>query len=355
VVKAPVRHLHRLKGRWYWIPSKSAKKLGFRSAPLGADLHKATQQAEELNKQLDAERDHIPAKARPRSVADLIQAYRSSPQFEDRAPKTRKDYGAILDRIEEKAGKIMVADIQRDELVEMYAKLRKSTGEAMAAAMMRVWRILLGFAWDSGWRKDNPAKGMKLKTLTPRGQKWLEHQVRTLRDQAEKEGLFSMSLAVDIAYDLAQRQGDVIALRWPQWTGAGFVLRQGKTNTPVAVPVSARVALLLNAMIPTGGPILICETTNAPWKLDHFRHEFARIRKAAGLPADLQYRDLRRTALTEAGAAGATDAELQAVGGHKSRDMLSTYVVPTPEMATAAQTKRWAKKSTESKPDDEPV
>lgn len=354
-MKAPVRHLHRLKGRWYWIPSKSAKKLGFKSAPLGADLHKATQKAEELNKQLDAERERIPTKARPRSIADLVETYRGSPQFEDRAPKTRKDYGAILDRIKAKYGRVMVASIERDEVVEMYAKLRTSTGEAMAAAIMRVWRILLGFAYDSGWRKDNPAKGLKLKTIAPRDQKWSEAQVRTFCDQAEKEGLFSMSLAVDIAYDLAQRQGDVIKLRWPQWTGGGFVLRQGKTKTPVAVPVSPRVALLINAMIRTDGEILICEKTNAPWKLDHFRHEFARIRKAAGLPSDLQYRDLRRTALTEAGAAGATDAELQAVGGHKSRDMLSTYVVPTPEMAASAQSKRWAKKSTESKPDQDPV
>lgn len=55
------------------------------------------------------------------------------------------------------------------------------------------------------------------------------------------------------------------------------------------------------------------EATGRPYQKFHFGHEFARIRALAQLPAELQFRDLRRTAATELGAAGATDDEIRAV------------------------------------------
>ena len=64
--------------------------------------------------------------------------------------------------------------------------------------------------------------------------------------------------------------------------------------------------------------IIVSETTGLPYKADHFRHEFARIRELSGIPTTLQFRDLRRTAATEMGEAGATDDELRAMTGHMS-------------------------------------
>ena len=69
-------------------------------------------------------------------------------------------------------------------------------------------------------------------------------------------------------------------------------------------------------------------------------HEFARIRALAELPAELQFRDLRRTAATELGTAGATDDEIRAVTGHRSRNVVAVYVRPDDRMAKAVQRKR---------------
>jgi hypothetical protein len=86
--------------------------------------------------------------------------------------------------------------------------------------------------------------------------------------------------------------------------------------------------------------VIVSEATKRPYVGDHFRHEFARIRTEASLPNDLQFRDLRRTALTNAGDNGATDDELRALSGHMSRDVLSVYVVPIGAQPGAAQRKR---------------
>ena len=66
------------------------------------------------------------------------------------------------------------------------------------------------------------------------------------------------------------------------------------------------------------------------------------IARAAGIPDDLQLRDLRRTAATEAASAGATPWELMALGGWQNPNSMRPYLVRTPEQAASIQAKREA-------------
>ena len=342
-----VRHLHKIKGRWYWIPSKTAKALGFSSEPLGSEIRAATKRAEELNAQLDAERVRkSPARVAQGTVAALIKRYLASPLFLDRSETTQKGYRQILNRIEKKAGDVDVSGISRADVVNTYDKLREKHGEAGAAAMMRVWRILLGYAYDIGWRPDNPAKGLRLRTLAPRRQVWTAEEVRAFCKAAAEEKRDSMALAVELAYDIGQRQGDILTLTWGQYDGSAFTIRQAKTGSPVVASVSPEMQSRLADVKRRGVQVVVSEATNLPYKKDHFAHEFARIRNLAGLPNDLQFRDLRRTAATEMGQAGATDDQLRAQTGHRSRNVVAVYVVPDGTMSAAAQQRRqeWKKK-----------
>lgn len=345
-----MRHLHKVHGRWFWVPSKSAKDLGFRSVPLGTDQSAAALKAEELNAKLDAERAAVKAgtaaaaHVQSGTVAALIKAYLRSPGYADLADRTRRDYATILRRIENKAGAVPVAGITRPDLIKTYDKLRTAHGEAMAAAMMRVWRLLLSYAHDSGWRPDNPALKFRLKTLRPRQVVWTPEQVTAFTIAATAAGRRGLALAVELAYDIGQRQGDIRTLTWDQFTGSAFLLRQAKTGTPVHAALSAEMAARLTALAPAAdqrrGVPVITNTRGVPYGQHGFSHEFAKIRAEAGLPDTLQFRDLRRTAATEMGEAGATDDELRAMTGHLSRNVVAVYVKPTPTMAEAAQTKR---------------
>ncbi len=66
--------------------------------------------------------------------------------------------------------------------------------------------------------------------------------------------------------------------------------------------------------------------------------------EAASLPSNLQMRDLRRTGATEMAEAGATNAEMRSVTGHKTMDVLSIYVRTTQAQASSAVNKRFAAK-----------
>lgn len=82
------------------------------------------------------------------------------------------------------------------------------------------------------------------------------------------------------------------------------------------------------------------ERTKAPYS-DRLRNKvYHRVRDKAGLPDDLNFYDLRRTAATEMGNANCTEDEIRAVTGHVSRQIVSTYVNTTAKMAANAQAKR---------------
>lgn len=110
---------------------------------------------------------------------------------------------------------------------------------------------------------------------------------------------------MSLAYWLGHRQGDVLTLTWTaldvEWrktskTKARAVL------VPEAYPeLAAGLATERARQAESDTPsthVVVCEMTGRPWQEDTFRHEFRRIAKSAGIPHDLQFRDLRATAAT---------------------------------------------------------
>lgn len=349
MVTLRVRHLHQLKGRWYWIPSKSARELGFRPCPLGPDIHEARKTAERLNGQLDAERRKQTSseKVEQGTVKDLITRYRASNRYLKRAPETRKGYAYRLALIEQKAGGLKVKDIRRTDLVQTYEKLKAKYNPAMAASIMRVWRILMKHAYDIGWTEINHAAQIGIEAPESRATVWTPEEVNELIAVAIANGRLAVALAAKLAYHSGQRPTDVLGLSWSQWDGSGFWVKQSKTGERVFAPVSPVLAAELNAM-PKEGIYLVLTESKRPYARAHFSREFALVRALAQLTPDLQFRDLRRTAATELGRAGATDDEIRSVTGHRNRGTVAVYVRPDSTMSKAAQAKRFRDKSLNS-------
>jgi integrase len=353
MVTVRVRHLHQIHGRWYWIPSKSAKDLGFRSSPLGTDLFEARKKAERLNEQLDLERRKYaqPEKVEQGTVKDLIARYKKDDKYLKRALETRKGYAYRLKLIEEKAGDLKVAEIERVDLVKTYQALKDKYNAAMAASMMRVWRILMKHAYDIGWTAINHASEIGIEAPDSRSVVWTPEEVNELVAVAIANRRPSVALAARLAYDSGQRPTDVLRLTWSQWDGSGFWIKQSKTGQKVFAPVSPELASELSGM-KKEGIYVVLGANRRPYTRHSFSRAFAEIRAAAGLEASLQFRDLRRTAATELGRAGATDDEIRSVTGHKSRGVVSVYVRPDSTMSKAAQGKRFADKSLNSGKDE---
>ena len=88
--------------------------------------------------------------------------------------------------------------------------------------------------------------------------------------------------------------------------------------------------------------IFVNERTNKPWVESTLNKVHAEIRTAAGLRKELQLQDFRRTAQTEAGAAGGTVDEIRALAQHSTRRAGEYYVHPDKRYAAAVQKKRLA-------------
>ena len=82
--------------------------------------------------------------------------------------------------------------------------------------------------------------------------------------------------------------------------------------------------------------MVVSENTGRPYQESDFQHTFAEIRNGAGLPVDLQFRDLRRSLATALGAAGCTDDQIRSITGHQTREVVSIYVRPNDAFAKSA-------------------
>ena len=169
--------------------------------------------------------------------------------------------------------------------------------------MLRVLRLLLAFAVDEGEIERNPAEKMRLKVSAPRDQVWTPEQIEAFVTAANANGRASIGLAVLLGAGLGQREGDVLRLGWTQYDGASVRLRQRKTGKLIAVPAIADLRQALDA-----AP----RRRHRRGERDHrqalhrrqLHAPVPRDRRRGGAAGDLQFRDLRRTAvvfLAEAG------------------------------------------------------
>ena len=342
-VKMSVPRLRRIGGAYYWRPTPAIKDLGFENVALGKDLAKAVTQAERLNAAVNRAKAGKPAEPTPGSIAWVIRVMLTDPHFDQLAKGTRGVYRQVLGEIERSAGDIMAAAVTRKDLKETY-KAILPRGIRIAQEHMKVWRLIMGRAYDLDLRDDNPALKLGIKQPKPRRQLWSWDQVMVFCGAALRTGRESIFRAALIAYASGQRPGDVRLLALTRWDGEAIWLPQSKTGQEVAIQVED---WLQPSMTRWSDPrrlgalhFIINENTGRPYTETNFCHAFAAVRKAAGLPGDLQMRDLRRTALSEANAGGATIPDMQGLGGHKGLQTLPVYIVPTPERSAAAQVAR---------------
>lgn len=343
------------KGRWYWEPPLRLRRShGLEVRALGADQAAAWAHARKLNRDL-AGLD--PDQAPPGTVAWLFEQFFAGERFASLAPATQKDYRWLAKRLGEtrigstSLGRLSARALRSRHADRIYRLLRDASGHATAHYACRFARRV----WKWAGRRElvdahpNPWAGMELAGLPQRHQRWTADQVLAVVAKAVELGRASIGLAVLLAYWLGHRQSDVLALTWT-------VLDEGfrqTSKTGVRVPiVAAAYPELASALAAertrqeearlASTHVVVCEMTGRPWLPDTFRHEFRAIADAAGLPRELQFRDLRATATTELADAGADVVALSTHTGHLTVEMARRYTRRTADGFQRAAAQRLA-------------
>jgi hypothetical protein len=359
-----------IKGRrtYYWIPPRSLWKTGnFRFVTLGTDLSYAKAEAEQWNKKLEAYRgrmgDHKPklVDALPGTAAHLARSFEASVAFSRYALRTQQDYKGIYRRVEtlkfggrRMFGDLPVRQITKQMACRIYEHYKVSSGVCAANKIASAWHAAFRYGMRNvGGARFNPFSQLGKHSPPPRRQRWTHAQLEAFIQKADELGFPSIGRCALMCMELVQRPGDILSLTWAACSDhlGLWHIHQSKRGAEVWIPPTRRLGDVLESerwrlRSSNGNDIdhlLVCPTkTGKRWQRRNFTKSARLIARAAGIPDDLQIRDLRRTGATEGASAGATAWEMMAVGGWQHPSSIRPYFVHTSEQAAAFQEKREA-------------
>lgn len=368
--------------RHYWQPSSALRAAGWKPQRLPDDVNRADQMARELNEELAAWRVKMAdgaaaAPGSPRSgragppgtVRRLIHDYKTSKKYKRLEPKTREGYDWHLRTIDDWAGPEMVRAVTAKAGRKFYEAMFEVT-PSKANAVMRVLRLLFEFARRDDVITVNPFVKPGLFSIEKTGKPWPFEAVDYLVEVADELGRPSIGDAILIASYLGQREGDMITLPRPTWTGDTIVFRQNKTNAVVELPIGVvpRLDARIRAIIERHKDddaqpltLIVSEQTGGAYKQDNFRAWFTRVRDAAAGRAgawlvdyliagreknapdavwlhghELWFMHLRHTAVLRLSLAGCTHQQIAAITGWSQETVstiIDTYLRHTTELA----------------------
>ena len=349
---------------YFWTPPVSLQKAGiFRYKTLGTDFYAAVAKAHDWNAKLDAHRQtrNVPkpvlAVINPMTVGYLVRQFEASPKFARYALQTRQEYSRIYRSTETQIvsgdkmlGELLMSEVTRQLAFSYYESNVAEHGHDSANRTIAAYRVAFRYgAMKYSEITYNPFLQLDKISTPPRRQRWTNQQFVSFIEAANKLGYPSVGRCALMCMELVQRPGDILSLKWGAYQERERVwhIRQSKRGTVVRVPETKRLRAELLAVRRSINArdnfkdLFVCATvTGKRWHRRNFTKAARLIARAAGLPDDLQIRDLRRTAATEGASAGATTAELMAVGGWTNQASIRPYLVQTAGQAATFQTKR---------------
>ncbi|OCC05218.1 integrase [Labrys sp. WJW] len=274
------------------------------------------------------------------TLQSLVNAYQRSTDFLDRAPRTRADYIKQIKKIEAKFGTFPIAALPSPKTRGIFKDWRDelaATSRRQADYAWTVLALILAWAKDRGKCAANPCeRGGRVYSAERNDKIWTDEIEKTFREAAPAH----LHLALTLALWTGQRQGDLLRLTWSNYDGEWIRLRQSKTGTRVAIPVGAPLKEALDAeKARKRGALILLTAAGNKWTSDGFRTSWHKAAKKAGI-SGLTFHDLRGSAVTRLGIAGASVQEIATLTGLSLKDVQemldSHYLARDPTMAKNA-------------------
>ena len=220
-------------------------------------------------------------------------------------------------------------------------------------------KAALSAAWKYGMQRGivdtNPLSLVDTKSTKPRKVMWQREHVTTFLDVAYSDWRWrSIGLIVHMAYEWAQRVGDMRVLKWSSidLQAQRLDLTQSKRNADVHLPISDGLTKMLVQQRQDFGfqkyvaPRVVAQAGSySPYATEEIHKLINEVKTEANLPSELTAMDLRRTAITEMVEAGVDLLGVMQVSGHRNPQSVKPYLVNTFSGASAALAKRNGGKS----------
>jgi integrase len=260
----------------------------------------------------------------------LLFQFQESAEFQfGISPRTRKDYIKQIKRIERAFGDFPIKALSdprsRSVFLEWRDRLAQTSLRQADYAYGTLARIL-SWAHGRGLIAKNPcSKAGKLYRGSRADRIWDDEDVKRFLTTAPTY----LKLAMLLAVNTGQRQGDLLRLSWSAYDGTAIKLRQRKNGAYVPIPVSDALKNALDAA-PRRSPIMLTNSEGKPWSESGFQSAWGKATTRAGIQG-LTFHDLRGTAVVTLARAGCNEVEIYSITGHKPSDVqaiLTTHYLP---------------------------
>ena len=290
-------------------------------------------------------------------IKHLVDAYLGSRDFE-RVLASQDQYRywlrvlcdtAFVDR---SVGQLKYRQLTTPQAQMIYDTL-SDRGITFANRITGVTRKMFNYAKKYGIVDNNPWSSIQTLTPKPRKVMWQPQDIQRFLEIAySRFETRSVGLIAQMAYEWAQRIGDMRLLTWDSIDFENKVLNleQSKRRAVVHLPISDDLMYMLNQQNgefdwqPYVAPNLNSKDVDGynPYNIYNISRVAKRILSEAGLNEELRLSDLRRTATTEMVEAGVGIVQIMQVTGHQSPQSVTPYMKNTLTGATNALTLRSA-------------
>jgi len=301
--------------------------------------------------------------ARPKRNAllqELVDFYLHSKRFATLKNTTQVEYenhlkqacATRISHLNKTLGKIQARRLHLSHFREAYDTWL-NTGVRTANYRAAALSAALSHALETDLIPYHPMRGLRKQSTKPRRVRWTQEQIERFLDVAYSDFSYrSIGLIVHMAYEWAQRVGDIRVLTWDalDLDAQRVDLVQSKRNAEVHLPITDDLTQMLlqqkedfgfqQYVAPKPRPVA---GAYVPYPVDQIDDILNRVKQIAGLPAELTAMDLRRTAITEMAEAGVDAIGIRMVSGHSNLASVTPYLVNTFSGASAALAKRRGK------------
>jgi integrase len=260
----------------------------------------------------------------------LLFRFQESAEFQfGISSRTRRDYIKQTKRIERAFGDFPIKALDDPRATSVFLEWRDRLAQTSLRQADYAYGTLariLSWALKRRLIATNPcANGGKLYQGTRVDKIWADEDVARFLRTAPPY----LRLAMLLAINTGQRQGDLLRLPWSAYDGTNIKLRQKKTGAYVTIPVANALKDALDAA-PRRSPIMLTNSDGKPWSESGFQGAWGKATMRAGIRG-LTFHDLRGTAVVTLARAGCNEVEIYSITGHKPGDVraiLTAHYLP---------------------------
>jgi len=267
-------------------------------------------------------------RTKPGTVAALITRHIASGAFQIARGSTQVQYMRILNMLRDQFGDLAIGKLERAHIKLMLEG--KAATPTVARTMLRILRLLIVDAIDSGLRRDDPSIGLKVKLPKSDGfPTWEDDEIERFETAYPLGTKERMALA--LLLNFAARCSDVVQVGPGNVRGDELTYVQKKTGAKLTIPMLDETATAIDAMGTSAHLVFLVNDNGAAFNEESFSKWFRKRCRAIGLDRasptgkKLSPHGLRKAACVRLAHAGCSTKEIAAISGHKSLHEIERY------------------------------